>query len=499
LRNTAAPPSLREDGCYEEDPLKIRMTVGKKLMLGVGALLVAGAASILCEVYSITNLERELDLSTGQTADRLALAGELKAAVNIMRTGQRGILVNALQHDTKGGEATRLDYAKKKQAALALVARIRPLLVRDEGRRLVTQLEAGIESHADSFRQIADLCAVNKIAEASEYYKEKGGPAGAAMEQTASELMALQRAIMKDNADVGHRQVRFANISMVSIVAFGTVMVVVSSFMIAGVTKLLRRLAVELGEGASQISSAAAQVATSSQKLAQAASGEAASIEETSAAAQEVASSARKSADQAKSAASLMEAVDIGVADGNRTLDQMVASMAEITSSGGKVSKIIKVIDEIAFQTNILALNAAVEAARAGEAGMGFAVVADEVRNLAQRCAQAARDTAALIEESIAKSNDGGVKLQQVTAVIQGITESTAKAKAFIDEVSAASLEEARGVDQISKSVVQMEQATQSTAAFSEESASASEQLAAQAHALNHIAGELGAMVGAAE
>jgi methyl-accepting chemotaxis protein/methyl-accepting chemotaxis protein-1 (serine sensor receptor) len=472
------------------------MTIGQKLMLGVGALLAAGLASTVSEVYSVANLERELDLSTGPAAERLALAGELKAAVNIMRTGQRGILVNALQHDDKGAQATRLDYARKEQAALALIAKLKPLLVRDEGRRLVAKLEAGISSHVDSFRQIADLCATDKVNEASAFYKEKGAPAGAAMEQTAAELMALQRAIMRDNEEVGRRQVHFANVSVVAIVAFGAFMVVLSSFIITGVTKVLRRLALELGQGASQISSAAEQVATSSQKLAQTASEQAASIEETSAAAQEVSSMARQSANQAKSAATLMEAVDTRVADGNHTLDQMVASMAEITSSGGKISKIIKVIDEIAFQTNILALNAAVEAARAGEAGMGFAVVADEVRNLAQRCAQAAKDTAALIEESIAKSNDGGGKLQQVTEVIQGITQSSAKVKAFIDEVSVASLEEAKGVDQISKSVAQMEQATQGTAAFSEESASASEQLAAQAQALSHIAGELGSMVG---
>src|SRR5204862_4409626 len=127
------------------------------------------------------------------------------------------------------------------------------------------------------------------------------------------------------------------------------------------------------------------------------------------------------------------------VVKANQTLDEMMTSMREIGASSGKISKIIKVIDEIAFQTNILALNAAVEAARAGEAGMGFAVVADEVRNLAQRSAQAAKDTASLIEESILRSTEGGRKLGEVAASIQAITEGAGKVKGIVEEVREAS------------------------------------------------------------
>jgi methyl-accepting chemotaxis protein len=204
----------------------------------------------------------------------------------------------------------------------------------------------------------------------------------------------------------------------------------------------------------------------------------------------------RKNAENSKSAAAMMGEVDHRITEGNRTLERMVTSMREITSSSDKISKIIKVIDEIAFQTNILALNAAVEAARAGEAGMGFAVVADEVRNLAQRSAQAAKDTAALIEESIAKSNEGSTKLQQVTSVIQAITESATKVKTLVDEVNLGSQEQARGIEQISKAIAQMDQVTRSTAANAEESASASEEMSAQAEALNHIVEQLRWLVG---
>src|SRR5437764_246962 len=145
---------------------------------------------------------------------------------------------------------------------------------------------------------------------------------------------------------------------------------------------------------------------------------------------------------------------------------------------------------------SVRALNAAVEAARAGEAGMGFAVVADEVRNLAQRCAQAAKDTAGLIEESIAKSNDGKTKVDQVAVAIRFITEESARVKTLVDEVSLGSLEQTRGIEQIAKALTQMEQVTQQSAANAEESAAAAEELTAQASTLMEVVHQLSAMVG---
>jgi methyl-accepting chemotaxis protein/methyl-accepting chemotaxis protein-1 (serine sensor receptor) len=155
--------------------------------------------------------------------------------------------------------------------------------------------------------------------------------------------------------------------------------------------------------------------------------------------------------------------------------------MTAIRESSNKVAKIIKVIDEIAFQTNILALNAAVEAARAGEAGMGFAVVAGEVRNLAQRSAQAAKDTASLLEESIARSLEGSGRVEQVAHSIASITENVARVKGMVEEVRQASGQQAQGIDQVTQAIAQMESVTQTTAATAEESAAASEELNAQA------------------
>jgi methyl-accepting chemotaxis protein/methyl-accepting chemotaxis protein-1 (serine sensor receptor) len=184
--------------------------------------------------------------------------------------------------------------------------------------------------------------------------------------------------------------------------------------------------------------------------------------------------------------------------DARSSVERMVVSMGEINSQSDKISKIIKVIDEIAFQTNILALNAAVEAARAGVAGMGFAVVADEVRNLAQRSAQAAKDTALLIEESIEKSKDGKGKVDQLTAVIRTIIDESTKVSTLVDEVNLGSQEQARGIDQIARAITEMEQVTQKSAAGAEESAAAAEELNAQSHTMQDIASRLAKIVGSA-
>lgn len=243
----------------------------------------------------------------------------------------------------------------------------------------------------------------------------------------------------------------------------------------------------ELAGGAGQIAAAAGQISSSSQSLAQGTTEQAASLQETSAAGEEVTSITRKNAEISKEVAANMADTSELVADANCRLEEMIRCMHDIDVSSHEIVRVIKVIDEIAFQTNILALNAAVEAARAGEAGMGFAVVADEVRNLAQRCAAAARETAVLIDQSVTASKTGGARLEKVAGAVSTITTRTARIKTLVDEVHMGNREQAKGIEQVAKAIVRIEQVTQRTTAVAQESASSSEEMSAQAESMRSL------------
>ena len=279
------------------------------------------------------------------------------------------------------------------------------------------------------------------------------------------------------------------------IVPLALMVAVVVWLMIRRINGKLGQIIESISRGARQLTQAAGQISAASQSTADDTTHQAAAIQETSAASEQLTGMTRSNAEHAAIATTEMDQVGEQVGSGNTTLAEMVRSMDEITESSDKVARIIRVIDEIAFQTNILALNAAVESARAGEAGAGFAVVAEEVRNLARRSAEAARDTAPLIEESISKSKVGRAKVQQMATAIGNITSCAAKVKDQVRQISTSSREQARGIEQMSRAIQQMGQMTRRTAATAEETAATSQEMAAHARLMENVAHQLRTMV----
>jgi methyl-accepting chemotaxis protein len=473
--------------------MKTQMTIGRKFALTSGMLILLSIVLGVASLVGLNSIGKRTKLLSEDALDGVSTSSKAESALQEMR-GDILKHIGATSSSQMAPIESHINTLKQEIAtSLAAVANS---IASDEEREIVRKIQPAIDRYYQLWDEVLPLSRASKNEEAYKKFVDGVAISVAAREAVKAETEYNRRLgkIQTAAAESTHATVTWITwlLLAISVLAGGGLVF----FIVHGVNRALLKAVTELAEGAEQVGSAAAQVATSSQSLAQGSSEQAASLEETSASAEEITSMTRKNAENSQSAAAVMATVDQQVQEGNRTLEGMVASMNEISTSSEKISKIIKVIDEIAFQTNILALNAAVEAARAGEAGMGFAVVADEVRNLAQRSAQAAKDTAALIEESVAKSSEGSANLQKVTEVIHSITSSSSKVKVLVDEVNLGSQEQARGIEQISKAVAQMDQVTQATAASSEESASASEELSAQAEALQQIVFQLRTMVG---
>ena len=495
--------------------MKLGTKITARLLLGFAAMLLLVLGLSYASLTAIGRLGASLDSAVNAGARKVQLVGEIHAGFEELRAdagkvemSSVNMLVGQLEtHETAAGVGcsschTKDDVTKQKQGFDATgdrlkgkIAELRPLIASEGERRDLDTVESGVTQWRTFYEDYLALTWEHRFVDAHEIMLQKIYPLMESLDKVADQLLEQQQGLLKSASLAA--QTRVAESRTVAFILIGLCFVVGGGvyWTVQGVNGLLRRFAGEMTEVTVQVAAGASQVSASALALAQGASEQAASLGDTLSSSEAINSMARNSAEKSGDAAGKMDETAQRVDQANRTLQQLMTSMNAINASSGKISKIIKVIDEVAFQTNILALNAAVEAARAGEAGLGFAVVADEVRNLAHRCAQAAGDTAGLIEESIAMSHGGKGKFDEVAQAIQAITASSAQAKALVDGVSMSSQEQMRDVGRVAQAIAQMEALTQTTAANAEESAAAAEGLRAQSQILKNIVERLAALV----
>jgi methyl-accepting chemotaxis protein/methyl-accepting chemotaxis protein-1 (serine sensor receptor) len=470
------------------------MTIGKRFIITSGVLVFLSLVLVTVTIFSLNGIGSDVhSLATASTpgivyasairSDVLGLRGDYLRHINetndaAMQQVEQSIAKNnaSLDQDMKSYEAA---------------------IISDEDRANFSKLAPEITAIRAGWEKARPLSLASKNTEAYQIYSSDIAPS---MDQIKVQLVDLVNWNKKvsDLTLTNTTQIVQTSWWLALLVGLASMAVGagLSWFMVRAMNRVLSDAVSELSDGAVQIASAASQVASSSQSLAQGSSEQAASLEETSSTTEEINSMAAKNTENSGVMTRMVDDSQNEFVSTNQHLTEMVSAMDEINRSSSKISKIIKVIDDIAFQTNILALNAAVEAARAGEAGMGFAVVAEEVRNLAQRSAQAAKDTAELIEDSIGRSDSGKTKVGQVADAIRNITQSFGKIKILVDEVSHGSKEQTDGIGQVRRALSNMEQVSQGTAASAEESAAAAEQLNAQSEALKNVVVRLNSMAG---
>ena len=460
--------------------------------------MAAGAALVtFVSQGTVQVLRREMSGAVNGTARRQYLASVIGAATSEMAGVERGIALSSILQQAGKVEA----YKRQYQAAAAQLEKAVTdyrALAGPDSRAGIDSLAAKADSLQQAHRELISLLSAQQMDAALKAFDERVLPrvvdvsaAGASLVEQENAALARASGSAESRA-AGSFWISFA---LLAVLAAVSVAVLLTVFRASGV---LARMAGGMSESATRVASAASQVSSTSHSLAQGASEQTAALERTTHTTTEIATVTRGNTENVRTMADLMGKSKEVVGLANHMLDEMVVSMRDINSSSDKISRIIKTIDEIAFQTNILALNAAVEAARAGSAGLGFAVVADEVRNLAQRCAAAAKDTAGLIEESIATSKEGKSKLDQVAGSVQALTRHTAELGTLVGHVNEGSQRQAAGMEQISEAVSEIGRVTQRAAASAQESASAGSELDAEAETLSGLVQEFSALVGTA-
>ncbi len=342
------------------------------------------------------------------------------------------------------------------------------------------------------FTELSDSAKAGKEEYVSYFWTKQGQPQDKVFPKTSISIAfpewkwVIATGVYVDEIDQKVMEL-FWQIFLTNLLAVAVIVLVVQLTFVKRITGDMNAITDDLANSSGQILEASHHLDDASHKLAEGSSEQAASIQEVSATLEETSSMVQRTNENTNQAAIMARKAKENANKSHSEMARMMQSMENIKSSSNEISKIIKVIDEIAFQTNILALNAAVEAARAGDAGKGFAVVAEEVRNLAQRSTQSARETTDLIENNIGLSEEGVDIAKSVYDAVDGIDTEAKKVSELLDDISAATKEQSIGIEQIHKAVSQMEQVMHSSVQAADGTASASQELFAQTSSMNDI------------
>jgi methyl-accepting chemotaxis protein/methyl-accepting chemotaxis protein-1 (serine sensor receptor) len=472
------------------------MTIKVKLLgiYGVAMLLtiIMGFSAIFLFNSASSSVNRVIEYD----AAKLSKSGELDTlAANVIANEQSMMLFTSLG-DSNGAGTARRRLESNLMRFRELIDQFRPLLATEEGKIKIAKMEQQSDRLARQREEFQSVLQSGKMDQAQKFLTEQLVPTSSSMSEVASALsQGAKRRISESGADLKgtvYSGRMTASFLMLLSAGIGVWIYMV----IMQLDKQLRHSVEELRQGSHQLRSAAGEVSSSSHSLARESSEQAAMIEETSASTEEINSMAKHNRENAQNATTLMEEAAKSTEESNREMAECVQAMKEIGDSSTRIANTLKLIDKIAFQTNILALNAAVEAARAGDAGMGFAVVAGEVRILAQQCATASQEISGLIDQSVGNSDAGRIKIAKLSEIGQKVNQVFTSLKVLVKEISLSSEEQGRGIEQIGRAVQKMEAGTQKSAANAEESAAAAEELNAQSKQLTQVAADLGDMVG---
>lgn len=492
----------------------------------ISCFILVALVSAIVGFISLTNINKLEQYDTilyNNATVPLSEVGEMNA---LYQQSQMYVRDMILENNT---DKINLAYANIQQNISAIkniMNSFKSKTARDEVQSLFEEFSSELESYNNNVEKALDLCIKNRDREAYIFVTSEMRDSSDAVYNTLQEIVKLNLELAKEQFDQNKATAETASITMsIAIVIAIVLAIALGIFVSNSIAKPLRHLvevANQIAEGnldvsvgistkdeigvlasafdrmadnlndlissinlaAEQVAAGSRQLSESSFALSQGASEQASTIEQLTASLEEISTQTKQNADNSAEADNLAGMAKETALKGNKQMQDMMAAMDEIQKSSRNINNIIKVIDDIAFQTNILALNAAVEAARAGQHGRGFAVVADEVRNLASRSANAAKETTELIETSISNIERGTEIAKKTSDALDKIVEDVTKVASLVENIAVASKEQAAGISQINEGISLVSEVVQKNSATAEESASASEELSSQAQNL---------------